>query len=798
MKLVVVAFIFLMTLFTAKAPDGDSIPNDMFDESVSTVKPPETEIETEIQRLAREKRERIAARAAARKASGITGIRFSGDTKLNDGRIANETPPVPVVAGESGPENLSPEQIERLNEISDRPTIVFEHREGEGHPLSSPELVEKELTRNRELQAEIEKLSEVNPGRFEEELVKLKQQEEILINSQEFLAFCKESKSEVTFTGQELERIFALLDLPSLSEANLEEMSPYELGNLKGSVMPSIMHRSGESYKSKGSLKIALDFINSITIDGSVDRKKSEIRSVKTQVLDFTFPEDKKDILTNYLENRLNEVSRLLRIKSLKKDFSEEGIDSKSQEEFLLFLKKIDYKNADELSKTFQFVESKENYNEKNLSALVDNLLSSAKIGPEFQKLISSRILENLDKKDLTPEQKQFVRKIIKQTEAFSNLNAQATEAIDANDVVRMQELQDELRDCYEDVIRNNWKDQELTNIDGVFLQNIRKSINELLREFNEKARSFTGAAKGGKSFTERIKYKFKRLFVRLTFDTRKMRYRSELSVNKADFGLNLVDFKKAATDGYVATLKEKSEILANVLRKAQGSNLNETAETQALRDLKDQMKTFDFVVQEILALKGIASLGGTLPNAMVRNAFKVSELPDADSFDSTFLSNLKKSSGSRRYKDLMIGLLKMGDSHPELIKKFSEEGFLRLSKDEQEKMKEVFKTWRNKFTNESILSKSNSLISVKNLPDLRLLAEFNGASPEFMDVLRTPETAQYAVDAYKGDVVVPSGQAKSIVTQISSFIENITTAEKLLAPKKIENGSLLSLASEA
>jgi hypothetical protein len=145
-----------------------------------------------------------------------------------------------------------------------------------------------------------------------------------------------------------------------------------------------------------------------------------------------------------------------------------------------------------------------------------------------------------------------------------------------------------------------------------------------------------------------------------------------------------------------------------------------------------------------------------------------------------------------------MIGLLKMGDSHPELIKKFSEEGFLRLSKDEQEKMKEVFKTWRNKFTNESILSKSNSLISVKNLPDLRLLAEFNGASPEFMDVLRTPETAQYAVDAYKGDVVVPSGQAKSIVTQISSFIENITTAEKLLAPKKIENGSLLSLASEA
>gem|GEM_PF-3807926 len=788
MKLIVVALMFLRA-FSIQAPEegrGLGTPK-VKTEPVSIVKPGETEE----QRLAREKRERIAARAAARKDSGTKGITFSDGERSGQADTRTLNDQVPVVAGESGPENLSPEQIAKIKSMSDRPIAFKDYEE---HPLSNPELVEKELTRNRERQAEIEKLSkeENDPSvkdRLVEELFYLKQQEEVLINSQEFLAFCQESNSEVTFTGPELEKIFTLLDLPSLSEANLEEMSLYELGNLKGSVMPSITNKSGEIYTFKGSLKIALNFINSIAIDGSVDRKKSEIRSVKTQVLDFIFPEDKKDILTNYLENRLNEVSRLLRINSLKKDFSEEGIDSKSQEEFLLFLKKIDYKNADELSKTFQFVESKENYNEENLSALVDNLLSSAKIGPEFQKLISSRILENLDKKDLTPEQKQFVEKIIKQTETFSNLKAQATEAINANDVVRMQELQDELRDCYEDIIRNNWKDETSTTIDGDFLKSMRTSINELLQQFNQKAQSFVGAAKGGKSFTNRVKYRFKRLFIRVK-NFPKLKYRSESSGNKADFGLDLVDFKKAATDGYVATLKEKSERLANVLRNAQDSALSPEATTQALKDLKDQMKTFDFVVQEVLALQGIASLGGTLPKAMVREAFKVSDLPDVASFDSTFLFNLQKASGSRRYKNLMIGLLEMDGSNPKLIEKIST-NVIDLGLEEKKVVENLFKIWRNKFTNQKILGESSS-ISLTNLPDLRLLAEFNGASPEFMNVLRTPETAQYAVDGYKGDVAVPSGQAKSIVTQLSLFIKNITAAKNLLAEEatRLRTGS--------
>ena len=211
---------------------------------------------------------------------------------------------------------------------------------------------------------------------------------------------------------------------------------------------------------------------------------------------------------------------------------------------------------------------------------------------------------------------------MIKQTETFTNLKEQATQAIDGSDVIRMQELQDELRDFYEDLMRSSWKNknENLNNLDGVFIDNVRASINDLLQQFKSKVSSFEGVVKNKKGYVARVKYQFKRLFARVK-RLPELKYRSENSVNKADFGLDLVDFQKAATDDYVATVKSGIKSYGDTLNQATNlliqasDNINEAIKTNAIAqlpnaiaNLKTQIESLEVIQQQRQQLKNMVS----------------------------------------------------------------------------------------------------------------------------------------------------------------------------------------------
>ncbi len=381
----------------------------------------------------------------------------------------------------------------------------------------------------------------------------------------------------------------------------------------------------------------------------------------------------------------------------------------------------------------------------------------------------------------LTPEQRQKVTK-------FFDLKAQATQAIEDGNVIRMQELQDDLRDFYEATLRA---------FDGTsFLQDVRYSINELLGEIKEKAQSFTSVTTNKKSFVERVKYRFKRLFVRATLDPRKLRYRSEFAVNKAGFGLNLVDFKKAATDGYVETvesgIKTFTDSLAKVksLQKLKADGNGSQGLDEALTTLRSAMGNVQTVAQEVFALQGVASLKGTLSLKTVEKYLKTFDLaPNEDEF----LRRLRWASGAKPYKELAVGLLKTVDSKDvglaiENIEKNTELN----NKEQEEVLKNLYKTWFKSIARDG---KGMKDMSLENLSNLRLLATFNGASAEYVNVLRTPQTGQYVLDAYKtrSNVKVPSDQAKAIVSKLSDFskvVVQLEEAERLLAKETVASDS--------
>ena len=677
----------------------------------------------------------------------------------------------------------------------------------------------------------------------------------MLINSQEFLAFCKSTSSSVTFTGPELEKIFTVLDLPSLSENSLKTVPGFVLNTaLEGALkIISKVNEEGKIERKMGYVMTDDDAAITDLPPGYILRKeKGTLKIVEKQYFDAPFTEAKKNILKTYLTNKLEEISRLeehsekpsdtsvypverklldateftdrvegikniltnitdllknyeenkteisSRIQSVlamiseaKNNFTTVFVDPKASKEHKQFLEEIDKEQifVEMVSDCTKIASGKIALTLEELPEIVDILLRAGEADPEIQRFTGSSILEKLDKSDLAPEQKQFLRKIIKKTSTLADLKSQAKQAIDSDNVVRMQELQDEMRDLYEDVMRNSWKDESLIRINTDFLLSMRSSINDLLVQFGEKAKSFTSAAMNKKSFAARVKYQFKRLFVRAKIDPRKVVYISEIAENSA-FHLDLVNFKKAATDGYVETVKLGIKPFTDALAKVKELPSNKVDEKglpeqlKAIAHLRTAFDTVQPVAQELFALQGVASLKGTLSFEIVAKSLSISDVPLTAE---NFLRNLESVSGAGKYKRLALGLLKMVDSSDATKAISNIQNKNPLSDEQEALLKKTYTEWFEKIVSQTANHRSD--LSANNLPNLRLLATFNDAPAEYVTLFRTPQTGQYVIDAYKtkSNVTVPSGQAQAIVSNLSDFVAQLKQAEQLLAKRTVE-----------
>ncbi len=699
MKLVVVALMLAGTVFASREPVRE------FGEPTSFgVDSGESAAEQEQRRLANleEQRQRILnqqPKSILKK--GPTGkpkksINFTLPDKNTD-----QASSVDTVAGQDGLEDLSPEQKEDL--VNAERQSFFHVPEGQQHPLSTLETVETQLSRNESAQEKIKELESksLNPQSqqaFKEDLSRLEAQQDLLVNSQEFLTFCKDKETTVVFSGSELQKIFTVLNLPSLSEKNIQMMSLDELANLDGTL--SAENRFVSSVQEDGSAKrgvgsVMTDEVSKPKKGYSIDEKGN--KSILKQYFDAPFTKEKKNLLVEYLRGIREEISKQEEIK--KADLiavdNSPAEDAAAKQELIatrlaetknrisdiksvLEQSPVDWDDYNQqlkdLSDIIQDGNQRLNVNglagegrglfeelEQESSSAITSLegLATIRLRDSFTKgtlqpgdfnqyirtivmkdsnlpdLVELKKFEITKQNDLKPEQQKFIKKIVEQTETFANLKAQAQEALKNNNVIRMQELQDELRDIYEDVYRNNWKDEGLTKLDLNFLKNMRNSINNLLQQFSEKSQSFTGVVKNKKSFTDRVKYQFKRLFVRATIDPRKMRYRSEVAENTG-LRLNVVDFKKAATDGYVKTVTSVIEVSKKTLTSAFDLEREVSSFTQSdakLREqallkipdvtkkLETQINSAEVIQQQRLVLQGVADCNGTLTCESVRQS---------------------------------------------------------------------------------------------------------------------------------------------------------------------------------
>ena len=602
MKLVVIVLTLVMTVFTARVPEEgfhtDEGPHQReTPEQLEAARLKKNQEEAEM--LARVKLEVRARKAAAlaAKNNGKGGVTFADAPK--GGSLKGPSNPASPVAGGEGTDTLSLKQEATIKALEPK-TLSFSERENEEHPLSNLESVESELKRNLDVQKEIEDLLKKTPNdkkiykeNLNERLDKLEEQQKILINSQEFLAFCKDKTPPVTFTGSELENIFTILELPSFSDESLKSMSEKEIRTLK-KTLTSIIFRinNAKDMPENSGKKIdilikkyqnnsSIDFLNNYLETRS--KKVSELLEKLTVSPEEDIDNPKApDFLKDFFETREKTINNLVaELKVLLKDpvANKAAIDHLISEikyinniTIMLELKlpksvtpdaKTDYQQLlvvankagtliNGIDVALKVIEKSDFvFKAENLSGLADTIRALKDCGPEIQAKFNAKVLEGINKKQssITSEQKQFVKTIIKQTETFSNLKAQADKAIAESNVAEMQKLQHEMRDVYENVFRNDWKDKDLETINSDFTQTMRSSINDTLKQFTETIKSIDlNHAKNKPSLLDNLKYKLKRLVVRAK-NFPKIIYRSEDPANKDNFGLGLVDFKKAADD---------------------------------------------------------------------------------------------------------------------------------------------------------------------------------------------------------------------------------------------------------
>ncbi len=349
--------------------------------------------------------------------------------------------------------------------------------------------------------------------------------------------------------------------------------------------------------------------------------------------------------------------------------------------------------------------------------------------------------------------------------------------------------------------MRNSWKEDKLVKIDSDFLVSMRNSINDLLQQFSKKAESFTSAAMNKKSFADRVKYRFKRLFVRATIDPRKMRYRSEFA-RDSNLRLDLVDFKKAATDGYVTTVKSGIDGYGKNLKtvnKAEGdlsrklASEDEQKRAEALSELSSTLKTLEtqidsakVVQQQLLVLKGIADCDGTLTYKKVKPSLSM-DIPDGPR---VFLERMKSTGQGHRstfYKESAHILLEQNGSPQAktIIESLKNNKDLDDEPQQKEFLSKLYVTWRGK------IGDKLSLRETPDRTDLLLVAllQSKAADAAYLAMLRSPVTGGYVLDAYinRRDVTVPSDQAKTIGKQLQgakdldTFVRDAeNTVEKL------------------
>lgn len=828
--LLVLAFLMMGKVFAAHGPEVEiegGIPRtDQITESA----------EQKQERLAAEKAQRQAERraflAAQRAKSGGKGnVGFKEPAEEQP--VSPQAPVVPVVESEE-PVAVSVAQEEAI--IAAGKPSGFSHSAAGKHPFSTLESVESELSMNKGLQKKItEELGQ--PGltpKHEQELVevlsRLQTQENALENARGFLAFCKASSSPITFTGPELEKIFTVLDLPSLSDASLDGMSVYELGTLKGSTRQTMNNKSGVEDTAKGDLRLALSFIKAIQDDGSVNRKMGEdmgdgesplkdgysvyaMGSKRTKFLnkkyfDESFTPEKRDVLVKYLESRLEKVSELLKGKE-KVDEDIDPADAYLHENEKLIrvrLEEIEKRTQNILNLLEKNPVDWDDYNlqlEELKKRIKDNSnLYTSKLPVDVQEfyktlLIKSEqavktieqaaVLPKFENGQLQPNdlkqfvellktsrlQPQFIQTLLKQADIFAQLKVQAEQAVNASNIVRMQELQDEMRDFYEDVMRNSWKDENLTKIDTTFLLSMRSSINELLEQFGKKATSFEGVVKNKKSVVAQVKYQFKRLWVRVRQAPR-LRYISELPANKESFGLQLVDFKKAADQGYVKSVKSALDSFTKFSKESgeQEKSLrdgNQEKRSQLVTEAKQQVGSAKVIKQQLQALKGIADCNGSLSYKKVEQSLSLGALP---STGKVFLNGLisRGDGESTRFKEVAYLLLEKDGSQDAQTIKETLENKGSLSSGQKEFLSTLYSGWQKGI---GVKLQNNPSLSDLRMMTLLQKPPLNDA---YLAMVRSPETGQYVLDVYisKKDGLVPSGQAQAIVKQLKSAGQQI------------------------
>ena len=160
MKLVVVALLCAGMAFAEEGGSEVGFKNPIVVDSGDRV--------NQQQQLENARLAKLAARraqiAAAKAKAGITtkGIRFSdGGTNQTVGKIVVTSPPDEVTVPQEVPEHLSAAQLEDLAKSSKQHSL-FVVPEGEKHPLSTLESVERELGENKTEQDEVDRqLSEL-------------------------------------------------------------------------------------------------------------------------------------------------------------------------------------------------------------------------------------------------------------------------------------------------------------------------------------------------------------------------------------------------------------------------------------------------------------------------------------------------------------------------------------------------------------------------------------------------------------------------------------------------------------
>jgi hypothetical protein len=687
MKLVVVALTVVMTVF---AESGDLTTGVDLGEISDTTKVRNLQDEVGGPRLLEQPKSILAKNLGVKKS-----VRFPLPGEGSDQTL-------PVAEVEEGPASeadYSPEQIKAIVEEGQQKS--FEVAEEKDQSLSTVDLIETELSRNKKAQDEVtEELTD------EATIPKRRQQ------LTELLSRLKEEEQKLVDENREVPRE---IKKPLLTKVVLQER------------MNTINTMVEE-------LKILL---NGPIIDKSaVDSQISNIKTIIGRL---------HEKFEKYIEPSLSRVP--LSVKSVMDDAQE------SYEQLIIVADKA--------------------------ATIIDNL-------DEIFKSIGSR---NENSFSFTPEEQTFVKTLIKKTETFADLRAQATQAINQSNVVRMQELQDEMRDFYEDLLRSGWKnkDEELNTLDGNFISNVRASINDLLQQFKDKASSFEGALKNKKGFIAKAKYQFKRLFARAKRFP-ELKYRSEAAENRERFGLDLVDFQKAARDGYVGTVKSTIKSFTDALKdvknlSAQGDQEVSLAQFEALKTTRDNVQP---VMREVSALQGVAFLKGTVSFESVQKYLNIFDVP---STPASFFTHLEKEAGTARYKEVALGLLKKVNSEEatQAIKNIEEKKFLTPS--QERLLADRYGKWFKEIDDHTGIHRAS--VSLENLTALRLLATFNGAPAEYVNLFSTPSTGQYVIDAYKArkNVKVSSNQAQAMVDKLSDFVAQFKEAELLLAKKTVAKG---------